>query len=77
MVLSFPIYFLSDELVLFRKASVEQVLVIENVLKYFCDCSGQKLSKEKSVVFFSQNVDDRTADMIGHLLGMKVTNNLG
>ena len=39
--------FFADDLVLFNKASVEQVLVIANVLKYFCDCSGQKLSKEK------------------------------
>ena len=57
--------FFADDLVLFCKASVEQVLVIEKVLNYFCECSGQRLSKEKSVVFFSRNVNGNTAETIG------------
>ena len=69
--------FFADDLVLFSKANNDQVLVVEKVFNYFCDCSGQRLSKDKSMVFFSRNVNDKTAKILGRLLGMKVTNNLG
>ena len=50
---------------------------MENVFNYFCDCSRQRLSKDKFVVFFYHNANDKTAEMLGHLLGMKVIDNLG
>ena len=61
----------------FAKATMDQVELIENVFKRFCDSSGQKLSKQKSVVFFSCNIKTNFVDILGNRMGMKVTNDLG
>jgi hypothetical protein len=45
-----------DDLVFFTEASLEQVELNSNILDIFCKSYGQKVSKEKSRVFFSQNV---------------------
>ena len=42
---------------LFAEASNEKVTVIEDVLLRFCDSSGQKISKHKSLVYLSRNVE--------------------
>ncbi|CAA7053604.1 unnamed protein product [Microthlaspi erraticum] len=46
----------ADDLILFAEASVSQVQVIRKVLETFCSASGQKVSLEKSKIFFSGNV---------------------
>ena len=46
----------ADDLILFAEASVAQVRVIRKVLETFCLASGQKVSLEKSKIFFSSNV---------------------
>ena len=56
--------FFADDLVLFAKASMDQVVLIEKVFQIFCDSSGQKLSKQKSVIFFSRNVRNDMAKVI-------------
>ena len=43
-----------DDLILFADASLEQATLIQNVLNLFCRSSGQKLSMEKSRMFFLQ-----------------------
>lgn len=46
----------ADDLILFAEASVAQIKVIRRVLERFCVASGQKVSLEKSKMFFSSNV---------------------
>ena len=41
---------------LFAKANIDQVRVIDEVMNRFCACSGQRLNRQKTVVFFSKNV---------------------
>ena len=48
--------FFTDDLVLFMQANNEQVHVVEEILRKFCSCLGQKISRQKSLVFFSNNV---------------------
>ena len=57
--------FFADDLILFSKANIDQVIVIDEILQKFCSCSGQKLSKQKSLVCFSSNVKDEKAVKIG------------
>jgi len=50
------------DLLLFAKANVDQAKVIKYVLKSFCDNSGQKVSEDKTIVFFSRNVSNALWD---------------
>lgn len=43
----------------------------------FCEISGQKISGEKSRVFFSPNVDQNTRIELGDVLGFRSTPSLG
>ncbi|PKI56643.1 hypothetical protein CRG98_022955 [Punica granatum] len=52
--LSHPMF--ADDLLLFSKASLEQVQVIKNVLDALCAALGQKVNTAKSLLFFSRNV---------------------
>ena len=45
------LYFV-DDLVLFAKASVDQVQVIKGILDLFCKSFGQKVNLNKSCIFF-------------------------
>lgn len=46
----------ADDLLLFTKASLEQVHILQTIMDLFCKISRQKISKDKSSVFFSKNV---------------------
>lgn len=43
----------ADDLILFAEVSISQIRVIRKVLERFCGASGQKVSLEKSLIFFS------------------------
>ena len=53
--------FFVDDLVLFAKASLDQVAIISKVLDNFCLSSGHRISKEKTTVFFWRNTDRHVA----------------
>lgn len=67
----------ADDLILFAHASVSQVRVIRKVLETFCEASGQKVSLEKSVIYFSENVHRDLAASISNESGIKGTKELG
>lgn len=46
----------ADDLTLFAEASMGQVEIIKTILRLFCDSFGQRVSSEKTRVFFSKNV---------------------
>ena len=69
--------FFADDLVLFAKASLDQVAVISKVLDNFCAFSGHRISKEKTTIFFSKNTDPVVASQIGDGFGFQITNNIG
>lgn len=69
--------FSADDLLLFAKANQKNCETISDVLKEFCSLSGQKISKEKSKIFFSSNVSEEDYATMVQKLGINKTNNLG
>ncbi|KAG7534372.1 Endonuclease/exonuclease/phosphatase superfamily [Arabidopsis thaliana x Arabidopsis arenosa] len=67
----------ADDLILFAEASVSQIRVIRRVLERFCVASGQKVSLEKSKIFFSGNVNRDLSKRISEESGIKATCDLG
>lgn len=47
----------TDNLILFAKASVDQVDVINFAIRNFCESSGAKVNEEKMRIFFFKNVN--------------------
>lgn len=67
----------ADDLILFAEASISQIRIIRKVLERFCEVSGQKVSLEKSLIFFSENVHRDLAHQISNESGIKDTKELG
>lgn len=69
--------FFADDLLLFGEASERQAIVMENVLRTFCQLSGQRISLNKSVVFVSKNTPMVVTENICSSLQIKHTADLG
>ena len=67
----------ADDLILFAEASVAQIRVIRGILEAFCKSSGQKVSLEKSKIFFSKNVHRDLEKLISDESGIRSTKDLG
>ncbi|XP_019094473.1 PREDICTED: uncharacterized protein LOC109129898 [Camelina sativa] len=67
----------ADDLILFAEASVAQVRLIRGVLESFCLASGQKVSLEKSKIYFSNNVSREMEQLISAESGIGSTRELG
>lgn len=69
--------FFADDLVLLAEASVDQMQEIRRCLDFFCKVSGQRVSLNKSEIFFSSNVPREDIESILEVAGMPRTLNLG
>ena len=69
--------FFADDLVLFAKVDRKNCVVVREVLDSFCGLSGQKVSQEKSQVFFSPNVLANGRIDLCNILGFRTTPLLG
>ncbi|KAH1107013.1 hypothetical protein J1N35_010781 [Gossypium stocksii] len=69
--------FFADDLVLFGKADMDQVLLFKRILNYFCEISGHKISARKSIMYFSKGVEDSLCDQISQFFGFQRVLNLG
>ncbi|CAA7012924.1 unnamed protein product [Microthlaspi erraticum] len=67
----------ADDLILFAEAFVAQIRVIRAVLERFCEASGQKVSLEKSKIYFSANVEREQRERISGVSGIQQTCDLG
>ena len=75
--LEISLLFFADDLILFAKASEEGREVIKDVLDKFCAESGQKVSSDKSHMYFSKNVKADLKEKICSNLQIQATNDLG
>nr|KYP63778.1 Putative ribonuclease H protein At1g65750 family [Cajanus cajan] len=66
----------ADDLILFSEASMDQVEIIQQCLDIFCESSGQKVSLEKTRIFFSKNVGWVVKNEISNAFGFQRTDNL-
>lgn len=67
----------ADDLMLIAEASLDQALIIHDVLAEFCSKSSQKVNLQKSKVFFSKNLRDNTTSELCQVLGMESTHDIG
>ena len=69
--------FFTNNLMLFAKASDKGSEAIKDVLDIFCEESGQRMSYEKSCIYFSPNVPTPLKDKIYENSNIQATKNLG
>nr|KYP65965.1 Putative ribonuclease H protein At1g65750 family [Cajanus cajan] len=67
----------ADDLILFAEANMNQVEIIQSCLNHFCSSSGQKISQEKTRIFFSKNVARTVREEISSAFGFQRAENLG
>ncbi|XP_072059052.1 uncharacterized protein [Arachis hypogaea] len=67
----------ADDLILFAEATMDQANDIKRVLKAFCNSSGQRVSNDKTRVFFSRNVGNHVRSQISSTLQFSRTGDLG
>ena len=65
-----------DDIILFSKANASGC-EIAKVLEKFCREFGQKISHEKSRIYFSSNVSEELKEEISGRLDISETNNIG
>ena len=75
--ISFSHLFFVDDLVLFAKVDYKNCIVVRDALDTFCDLFGQKVSDEKSRVFFSPNISQHTRKELCSILKFQSTPSLG
>ncbi|KAL4289808.1 hypothetical protein GQ457_14G017730 [Hibiscus cannabinus] len=69
--------FFVDDMVLFAEASLDQVLIIRDVMDRFCVASGHKISAAKTQICFSNNCTPCVRATIANGLGFEVVSDLG
>nr|KYP70239.1 Putative ribonuclease H protein At1g65750 family [Cajanus cajan] len=67
----------ADDLILFAEARLDQVEIIQACLNLFCTSSGQKISQEKTRIFFSKNVNWNVINEISSSFSFQQAENLG
>ncbi|XP_030930993.1 uncharacterized protein LOC115956857 [Quercus lobata] len=60
--------FFADDSLLFCRASLEDLQVIQNILSLYEKASGQKLNREKTIIFFSKAVHGDTKNQLSNFL---------
>ena len=75
--LGFTHLLFADDIILFNKADVRGSEAILEVLDKFCRESGQKISHDKSRIYFSPNVSEELKEDISGRLDIRETNNIG
>ena len=67
----------ADNIILFNKIENSTCDAMEEVLEKFCSEFGQKISMEKSRIYFSANVSEDVKEEVCEKLGLQVTRNNG
>jgi len=60
-----------DDLIIFVEASMEQVEVTSTCLDFFCNNSSEKVSNDKTRIFFSHNVNWRVREETSQSIGFQ------
>ena len=75
--LGFSHLLFANDIILFSKADASECEVISEVLEKFCRESGQKISHDKSRIYFSSNVNKELKEEISGRLDISETSNIG
>ena len=74
---AFSHLFFADDLVLFAKADLRNSNSMRETLDTFCELPGQKVSLDKSKVYFSPNISPDSREEMCEVLSINSTPNLG
>jgi len=66
-----------DDVILLGEATKEQAQAVKRCLQEFCEASGQKVSQEKSRIYFSPNTNEAVVAEVCNTLGISKTDDLG
>ncbi|CAN6556372.1 unnamed protein product [Malus baccata var. baccata] len=69
--------FFADDMLIFFRANEKNCRNLVNLLRSFCDASGQEVNLQKSSVFFGTNTPVRVSEELGSILGMPIVDNPG
>lgn len=67
----------ADDVLPFAEASVDQIMLLKSILDLFCRCLGEKVSEDKTHIFFSKNVTKQLRMQNCRESGFKETSDLG
>ena len=67
----------ANDVVVFGEANKEQAQVVKECLAEFCEWSGQKVSTQKSSIYFSPNINEAVAVEVCNTLGIQRTEDFG
>lgn len=70
-------FFFADDLTFFAIANIENCTTINTIFQYFQDCSGQKVSLNKSRVLLSMNCPPATRTLCAETSRIEEHNSLG
>ena len=62
--------FFVDDSLLFCRARIEDINIIQEILRKYEKASGQKINSEKTNLFFSKGVPESSKDLLKNLLGV-------
>lgn len=68
---------LVDDILLFAKVTVDQVICIKEGLHLFCKASDQSVNMNKSIIFFSPNLRAHVVSELSAKMGIQRTEDLG
>lgn len=75
--LGFSHLIFEDDIILFSKVDLRACDAMMEVLEKFCCETGQKISQDKSRIYFSPNVNDELKEEVCERLGIRETHNIG
>jgi len=67
----------ANDVILLGEATKEQAQIIKSCLQEFCEASGQRVSQEKSRIYFSPNTNAAATVEVCNTLGIPKTEDLG
>ncbi|KAM1354663.1 hypothetical protein PS2_028774 [Malus domestica] len=69
--------FFADDILLFLRADKKNSRNLVDLLRKYCDASGQKVNLQKSSVYFGTNIHTRIVAELANVLGIPVVDNPG
>lgn len=69
--------FFDNDLILFGEASMEQVLLVKEMMDFFCKALGHRINVAKTKLFVSFNINFNRAMELNQVSGVSLMGDLG
>ncbi|KAA3472190.1 reverse transcriptase [Gossypium australe] len=61
----------ADDCLMFSEATAKGARILKDLLKVYEECSGQRFNYDKSLIFYSTNMNDESKEAVLRLLGVR------